>query len=72
MQLLLGLERMEILFRAAQLVKEERVLIICQVNDESLLLTGIGCGVQGDLDIQILGELVSVLRPQSHCNLALM
>ena len=33
MQLLLGLQRVEILLGAAQLVQEKRVLFICQVYD---------------------------------------
>ena len=40
MQLLLGLERVEVLLRAAQLVQEQRVFLVSQIYDKRLLLTG--------------------------------
>ena len=72
MQLLLGLQRVEILLGAAQLVQEKRVLFICQVYDQSLLLACTGCRMEGYFDIQILRKIFSVLCPESDCNLARM
>lgn len=70
MQLLLSLQSVKILLRAAQLVQEKRVLFVGQVDDQRLLLACTGCRVECYFDIQILREIFSVLGPQSDCNLA--
>ena len=72
MELLLCLEGVKILLRAAQLVEEERVFLVSEVDDKRLLLAGVLCCVQGYLDLKILSEIFAVLSPQSHCNLALV
>lgn len=54
---------MEILLGTTQLVQEERVFVVGEVNDKSLLLTCLRGRMQGYLDIQKLGEIFSILRP---------
>ena len=72
MELLLGLERVEVLLRTAQLVEKEGILFVSEIDDERLLLACIRGRMQRDLDIQILSEVFAVLRSEPHCNLTFM
>ena len=72
MELLFGLERVEVLLRAAQLVEKEGILFVGEIDDECLLLACIRGCMQRDLDIQILSEIFAVLRSETNCNLTFM
>ena len=63
---------MEILFRARQLVEEERVAVVGQVHGEGLLGRARSLRMQGDLDAELLREVVPIVATHANGDVRLM